>query len=69
MLVFAQMVAGIAAAGTVKALTPFATASSVKLDPGVTIAQGIILEAILTAVLIFSVLMLAAEKHKASEYF
>lgn len=41
---------------------------SVKLEKGVTIAQGLLLESILTAVLIFSVLILAVEKHKASEF-
>ncbi|PWN50089.1 aquaporin-like protein [Violaceomyces palustris] len=67
MLVVAQLLGGIAAAAMVEVLTPFkGTASVVKLEKGVTVVQGLFLEAILTGALVFSVLMLAAEKHKST---
>ncbi|KDN41772.1 aquaporin-like protein [Tilletiaria anomala UBC 951] len=67
LLVIAQFAGGIAANGMVEALTPtFGHSNITTLAPGVSVTQGIFLEAILTAALVFSVLMLAAEKHRAT---
>lgn len=58
-----QLVGGIAAAGLVKGLLPYhpALAFSVSLTTGMTAVQGMFLEMFLTALLIFTILMLAAE--------
>lgn len=67
LLVLAQLLGGIAGAALVAALTPFGGADSTRtlLEPGINIGQGLMIEAFLTAILVFSVLMLAAEKHRS----
>ncbi|GAA97501.1 uncharacterized protein L969DRAFT_14154 [Mixia osmundae IAM 14324] len=66
-LVIAQIAGGIAGSGLIALLTPGGTkAFVVTLEPGMNTGQGLMLEAFLTAILVFSVLMLAAEKHKAT---
>jgi len=72
LLTIAQIAGGIAGSALVEGLTPAnvpngGIASTItKLEAGVDIAQGLFLEAFLTAMLVFTVLMLAAEKHKAT---
>ena len=67
LLVAAQFAGGMAASGLVEALTPnFGNAGVTTLAEGLSPVQGLFLEAILTAALIFSVFMLAAEKHRAT---
>ena len=64
LLLFAtQLVGGIVAAYIVSALFHGKLAVSTMLGGGTTIAQGVIIEMILTAQLVFTIFMLAAEKH------
>ncbi len=59
----AQLVGGIAAAGLVKGLLPYhpELQFKVSLTAGMTVTQGMFLEMFLTSLLIFTILMLAAE--------
>lgn len=67
MLIVAQILGGIAGSGLVTALTPGNSAASFATTIStVSVTQGLFLEMFLTAMLIFAVLMLAAEKHKAT---
>jgi len=62
----AQMLAGMSAAGIISAILPGPLNVSTSLGGGTTIAQGVFLEMFLTAELVFTIFMLAAEKHKAT---
>ena len=67
MLVFvAQILAGIAAAGVVMGLFPGPMAVNTTLGGGTSVVQGLFIEMFLTAELVFVILMLAAEKHRAT---
>ena len=66
LLFIIQLVAGIVAAYIVKALFHGDLAVSTTLGGGTTIAQGVIIEIILTAQLVFTIFMLAAEKHQGN---
>jgi len=68
MLVVSQIAGGIAGAGLVAAMTPYGGVENTMttLAEFVNIGQGLMIEAFLTAMLVFAVLMLAAEKHKAT---
>ncbi|ORY12208.1 aquaporin-like protein [Clohesyomyces aquaticus] len=61
-----QMLSGICAAAVISALLPGPLNVSTTLGSGTSIAQGIFLEMFLTALLVFTIFMLAAEKHKAT---
>src|SRR6266487_4449027 len=61
-----QIVAGMAAAGVVKCLLPGPLNVLTTLTSGTSIAQGVFIEMFLTAQLAITVLMLAAEKTKAT---
>ena len=61
-----QIVAGIVAAYIVQALFQGQLAVSTTLGGGTTRAQGVIIEMILTAQLVFTIFMLAAEKHQGN---
>ncbi|TGZ83476.1 aquaporin-like protein [Ascodesmis nigricans] len=63
---FAQMLGGMAAAGLVKCLFPGNLDVGTKLSAGTSVAQGLFIEMFITAELVFTVFMLAAEKHKAT---
>ncbi|KAF2261436.1 aquaporin-like protein [Lojkania enalia] len=63
---FAQMIAGMCAAGIVDAILPGPLNVSTTLGYGTSIARGVFLEMFLTALLVFTIFMLAAEKHKAT---
>jgi len=67
-LVFAQYLGGISASALVAVMTPGGGVSQAitKLQSGMNTAQGFWIEALLTSALVFTVLMLAAEKHKAT---
>ncbi|KAI9685506.1 MAG: hypothetical protein M1822_004364 [Bathelium mastoideum] len=65
-LFLSQIVAGIAASGLVIALFPTPFKVETTLSKGTSIPRGLFIEALLTAELVFAVLMLAKEKHKAT---
>ncbi|KAL2425983.1 Aquaporin-7 [Exophiala dermatitidis] len=66
-LVFiAQMLGAMASAGVVKALFPGPLAVTTSLSGGTSKAQGLFIEMFLTAQLVFTIFMLAAEKHKGT---
>jgi aquaporin related protein len=60
------MLAGICAAGVVSAMFPGELNVSTTLGDDVSIAQGVFMEMFLTSMLIITIFMLAAEKHKAT---
>ncbi|CAF9937952.1 MAG: hypothetical protein ALECFALPRED_007458 [Alectoria fallacina] len=66
LLFIIQIVAGIVAAYIVQALFHGKLAVSTTLGGGTTLAQGVIIEMILTAQLVFTIFMLAAEKHEGN---
>lgn len=61
-----QMLGGMVAAGLVSAMFPGPLAVQTTLTGGTSIVQGLFIEMFLTAELVFTVLMLAAEKTKAT---
>ena len=63
LLFVTQIIGGIVAAEIVQALFRGELAVSTTLGGGTSIAQGVIIEFILTAQLVFTIFMLAAEKH------
>ena len=66
LLLAAQIAGSILASLLVKVLFPTPLNVRTTLSPGVSIAQGVFIEAILTAELVFTIFMLAKEKHKAT---
>ena len=66
LLFIIQTVAGVVAAYIVKAIFQGELAVSTELGGGTTVAQGVIIELILTAQLVFTIFMLAAEKHQGN---
>jgi len=70
LLFITQIVGGIIASALVLALTPSGTgdvdAVNTSLSDQTTYAQGFFLELLTTSILVFSVLMLAVEKHRAT---
>ena len=66
LIVAIQLVGGMASAAVVSALFPGELAVSTELAGGASIAQGVFIEMFLTAQLVFTIFMLAAEKHKAT---
>jgi aquaporin related protein len=60
------MLAGMAAAGVIQAIIPGPLNVSTTLGAGVSPARGVFLEMFLTSLLVFTIFMLAAEKHKAT---
>jgi predicted outer membrane lipoprotein len=65
-LFFAQIVGSIAASGLIVGLFPAPANVRTTLSEGLSIPRGLFIEAFLTAELVFTVLMLAKEKHKAT---
>ncbi|KAK1830634.1 aquaporin-like protein [Podospora conica] len=65
-VVVAQLLAGIAAAGIVSGLFPGPLTVETGLGGGASTAQGLFIEMFLTAELVFVIIMLAAEKHKGT---
>ncbi|KAI2631903.1 aquaporin-like protein [Hypoxylon sp. NC1633] len=66
MAIFSQIISGIAAAAVVNWLTPGPLNVSTSLGGGTSVAQGLFIEMFLTAQLVFTIFMLAAEKHRAT---
>jgi len=66
LLFFAQIAGGVAGSGLLAVLTPTHAVSEVvtTLQSGVNKGQGLMIEAFLTAMLVFCVLMLAAESER-----
>ena len=61
-----QILGGIVAAAIVSCLFPGNLTVGTKLSGGTSIAQGVFIEMFLTAELVFTIFMLAAEKHRAT---
>ncbi|KAK3331468.1 aquaporin-like protein [Apodospora peruviana] len=66
LVVVAQLLAGIAAAGVVAALFPGPMLVNTTLGGGASVVQGLFIEMFLTAQLVFVIIMVAAEKHKST---
>jgi aquaporin rerated protein, other eukaryote len=66
LLLPAQMLGGIVAAALVRCMFPGPLAVNTNLGNGTTPAQGVFIEMFLTSLLVFTILMLAAEKHYAT---
>lgn len=66
-LVFiAQILGAMAASGVVSCLFPGSMNVSTTLGGGTSIVRGLFIEMFLTALLVFTIFMLAAEKHKGT---
>lgn len=63
---FLQIIAGMAAAALVSCMFPGPLNVTTKLGGGTSIAQGLFIEMFLTAQLVFTIFMLAVEKHKGT---
>lgn len=66
LIIIAQILAGIAAAAVVDGLCPGPLAVRTSLGGGTTVTQGLFIEMFLTAQLVFTIFMLATEKHQAT---
>jgi aquaporin related protein len=66
LLIVVQTGATIAAAYMVSALFPAPLNVGTTLHPDVSLAQGVLVEMLLTSLLVFTILMLAAEQHEAT---
>ena len=67
LLVFiAQLLGAISAAAVILVLFPGGANIRTTLGAGTSVAQGVFIEMFLTAQLVFTIFMLAAEKHKAT---
>ena len=62
----AQILGGIAAAGMVSAITPGPLDVRTSLGGGTSVVKGLFIEMFLTAMLVFTIFMLAAEKHRGT---
>ncbi|CAG8951861.1 hypothetical protein HYFRA_00005665 [Hymenoscyphus fraxineus] len=65
-LVVAQLLGGITAAAICSAMFPGPLTVGTSLGGGTSVAQGLFIEMFLTAELVFTIFMLAAEKHKGT---
>lgn len=65
MITFAQLVGGIAASGVAKGVTLSSFAVGNEVVAGLSDGKALVIEMLTTAVLVFAVLMMAVEKHKA----
>lgn len=66
LITISQIIGGIAAAGIVAVLFPGPLNVQTSLGGGTSIVQGLFIEMFLTTQLVFTIFMLAAEKHKAT---
>ncbi|KAI9635217.1 aquaporin-like protein, partial [Dioszegia hungarica] len=66
LLTFVQVLGGITGAAIIDAITPGTLNIRTQLSPGTSIAQGLFIEMFLTAFLMLAILLLAAEKNKAT---
>jgi aquaporin rerated protein, other eukaryote len=65
-VIISQLLGGIAAAGLVSGLQPGGLYVSTTLSTNTSVAQGFFIEVFLTAQLVFTILMLAVEKHRGT---
>jgi len=66
LLIVAQLLAGITAAGLVSTLFPGPLSVRTTLSPETSVVRGLFIEMFLTAQLVFCIFMLAAEKHRST---
>lgn len=66
LIIVAQILGGISASAVVSALLPGPLAVRTELGGGTSIVQGLFIEMFLTAQLVFTIFMLATEKHEAT---
>lgn len=66
LLILAQLLGAMAAAGVVSATFPGPLAVRTRLSAGTSISRGVFIEMFLTTMLIFCIFMLAAEKHRST---
>ena len=66
LVVVSQVIGGIASAGIVSVMYPGQLNVRTSLGAGTSKAQGLFIEMFLTAELVFTIFMLAAEKHKGT---
>lgn len=66
LILISQIAGAIASAGIVSALFPGPLVIQTSLGGGTKVVQGVFIEMFLTAQLVFTIFMLAAEKHKAT---
>ncbi|KAH9872976.1 hypothetical protein J1614_005371, partial [Plenodomus biglobosus] len=66
LIILAQIVGGIAASGIVSAMMPNVLSVRTELGGGTTVVQGLFIEMFLTAQLVFTIFMLATEKHEGT---
>lgn len=66
LLIFVQILGGITAAALVACMFPGNLTVQTTLGGGTSVVQGLFIEMILTAQLVFTIFMLAAEKHKGT---
>ncbi|KKZ63546.1 aquaporin rerated protein, other eukaryote, partial [[Emmonsia] crescens] len=66
LVIVAQLLGGIAAAGVASALFPLPLTVGTRLGGGASIAQGLFIEVFLTALLVITIIMLAAVKHRGT---
>ena len=66
LLFLSQILGGIVASALVQCMFPGALNVQTSLGGGTTVAQGLFIEMFLTAQLVFTIFMLAAEKHKGT---
>ena len=67
-IIIAELLGAIAAAAVVSGLFPAAFKVATRLSPATSIARGVFIEMFLTAFLIITIFMLAAEKHRATPF-
>lgn len=66
LIIVAQILGGITASAVVSAMLPGPLAVRTELGGGTSIVQGLFIEMFLTAMLVFTIFMLATEKHQAT---
>jgi len=66
LLTFVQILGGITGAAIIDALTPGTLNVRTQLGGGTSVVQGLFIEMFLTSLLMLAILLLAAEKHKAT---
>ncbi|KAI1388731.1 aquaporin-like protein [Hypoxylon trugodes] len=66
LVILSQILGGIAASAVVWGLTPGPLNVGTSLGGGTSVVQGLFIEMFLTAQLVFTIFMLAAEKHRAT---
>ncbi|KAH5733207.1 hypothetical protein HBI20_033600 [Parastagonospora nodorum] len=66
LIIISQIIGGIAASAVVSGMMPNVLAVRTELGGGTTVVQGLFIEMFLTAQLVFTIFMLATEKHEGT---